>query len=43
LEADVDNQQVILAIVFPVLTICVFSFASIVVWSAARRKEREAF
>jgi Domain of unknown function (DUF6249) len=42
-EADVDNQQVILAIVFPVLTICVFSFVSIVVWSAARRREREAF
>jgi hypothetical protein len=43
LEAGVDNQQVILAIVFPVLTICVFSFVSIVVWSAARRREREAF
>jgi len=39
----VDNFQVILGIVFPVLTICIFSFVSIAVWSNARRREREAF
>ena len=38
-----DVQHIVLAIVFPVLTICVFSFVSIVVWSSARRREREAF
>jgi Domain of unknown function (DUF6249) len=43
LEANVHEQQIILGVFLPVLTICVFSFVSIVVWSAARRREREAF
>ena len=43
LEANVDVQQIILAIVFPVMLICLFSFASVAMWSNARRKEREAF
>ena len=34
---------IVLGIVLPVLTICIFSFVSIVIWSTARRREREAF
>ena len=43
MEADVYEQQIILAIVFPVIVICFTCFVSIAMWSNARRRERESF
>jgi hypothetical protein len=34
--------DVVLGIIVPVMIVCVFAFASIVFWTQARRKEREA-
>jgi len=38
----VYEQQIILAILVPVMLVCFFSFASVALWLHARRKEREA-
>jgi hypothetical protein len=42
-EAVVDSQLIILAIVVPVMMVCVVSLLSIVLWLYARHREREAF
>jgi hypothetical protein len=41
-EQIMDVQKIALAIVLPVLMVCVSAFLSVAVWSQARRKEREA-